>query len=66
MHFVGNTMIDSLRRFEAARADARPWERSVRRGEYVLVTLHRPSNVDEATSCGAIVEALAGLAAARP
>ena len=42
IHFVGNTMIDSLRRFEPRAEDRRPWEAlSVRRGEYVLVTLHR-------------------------
>jgi UDP-N-acetylglucosamine 2-epimerase (non-hydrolysing) len=47
MHFVGNTMIDSLvamesrfRSLDAARS------RGVRPGEYVLVTLHRPALVD--------------------
>jgi UDP-N-acetylglucosamine 2-epimerase (non-hydrolysing) len=47
MHFVGNTMIDSLRavesRFRAANAAAR---NGLRPREYLLVTLHRPALVD--------------------
>jgi UDP-N-acetylglucosamine 2-epimerase (non-hydrolysing) len=67
IHFVGNTMIDSLRRFEPSAEDRRPWEAlSVRRGEYVLVTLHRPSNVDEGSQLQRVVAALAGLAADTP
>jgi UDP-N-acetylglucosamine 2-epimerase (non-hydrolysing) len=67
IHFVGNTMIDSLRRFEPSAEDRRPWEAlSVRRGEYVLVTLHRPSNVDESNQLRRVVAALAALAADAP
>ena len=67
VHFVGNTMIDSLRRFEPSAEDRRPWEAlSVGRGEYVLVTLHRPSNVDEGNQLRRVVAALAGLAAEAP
>jgi UDP-N-acetylglucosamine 2-epimerase (non-hydrolysing) len=67
VHFVGNTMIDSLRRFERSAEDRRPWEAlSVSRGEYVLVTLHRPSNVDEGDQLRRVVAALAGLAADAP
>jgi UDP-N-acetylglucosamine 2-epimerase (non-hydrolysing) len=47
IHFVGNTMIDSLvavqDRFREAAAAARA---GVRPGEYLLVTLHRPVLVD--------------------
>ncbi|HXV04902.1 MAG TPA: UDP-N-acetylglucosamine 2-epimerase (non-hydrolyzing) [Solirubrobacterales bacterium] len=47
MHFVGNTMIDTLvaleERFRAAGAAARL---GVEPGGYVLVTLHRPALVD--------------------
>jgi UDP-N-acetylglucosamine 2-epimerase (non-hydrolysing) len=64
VHFVGNTMIDSLRRFEARAQERRPWLRlGVERGEYVLVTLHRPSNVDGGSQLGRIAEALMELAA---
>ena len=63
IHFVGNTMIDSLRRFEDAAVARRPWERAgVGAGKYVLITLHRPSNVDSAPQLERIVEALIGLA----
>jgi len=45
---VGNVMIDTLfANLERARA-AKPWERlGVPRGGYAVVTLHRPSNVDD-------------------
>jgi UDP-N-acetylglucosamine 2-epimerase (non-hydrolysing) len=63
IHYVGNTMIDSLRRAlrEALRRAA--WERfGVNRHSYVLVTLHRPSNVDDPHQLMDIVKALARLA----
>jgi UDP-N-acetylglucosamine 2-epimerase (non-hydrolysing) len=59
VHFVGNTMIDSLRRFEGAALARRPWDLvGVAAGRYVLVTLHRPSNVDLAHQLERIVGAL--------
>lgn len=47
IHFVGNVMIDSLRRFRplAEKSGIRSQLGLARRG-YALVTLHRPSNVD--------------------
>jgi UDP-N-acetylglucosamine 2-epimerase (non-hydrolysing) len=67
VHFVGNTMIDSLRNYEAEAAQRQPWRGAgVSEGEYVLVTLHRPSNVDDATQLERIVDALVELAAAVP
>ena len=54
-------MIDSLRRFEPSAEDRRPWQAfGVARGEYVLVTLHRPSNVDDDDQLRRVVGALAG------
>ena len=54
VRFVGNTMIDSLRRFEGRAAARRPWRQvDVQRGEYVLVTLHRPPTSTSRASCGA-------------
>jgi UDP-N-acetylglucosamine 2-epimerase (non-hydrolysing) len=47
MHFVGNTMIDTLVALEDRWRNARAAERlGVRAGEYLLVTLHRPALVD--------------------
>jgi UDP-N-acetylglucosamine 2-epimerase (non-hydrolysing) len=62
VHHVGNTMIDSLRRFEAKARELRAWETlGLPRGEYVLVTLHRPSNVDDSVQLGGIADALVAL-----
>jgi UDP-N-acetylglucosamine 2-epimerase (non-hydrolysing) len=67
VHFVGNTMIDSLRRFEKEAVARRPWRAAgLRRGAYVLVTLHRPSNVDQGERLRPIVAALGELAASVP
>ena len=61
--FVGNTMIDSL---EAHRADFKAASPLARLGlgpkGYVLVTLHRPSNVDDSASLKILMSALAQLA----
>ncbi|MEM7586626.1 MAG: UDP-N-acetylglucosamine 2-epimerase (non-hydrolyzing) [Acidobacteriota bacterium] len=48
IHFVGNCMVDSLlRHLDNALATA-PWESfCLEPREYALVTLHRPSNVDD-------------------
>jgi UDP-N-acetylglucosamine 2-epimerase (non-hydrolysing) len=47
IHFVGNTMIDTLVAMEPAFRAARAANRmGVRPGEYLLVTLHRPALVD--------------------
>ena len=55
-------MIDSLRRFEDAARAAEAWARlGVEPAQYALVTLHRPSNVDDPTRLGAIVAALTEL-----
>jgi UDP-N-acetylglucosamine 2-epimerase (non-hydrolysing) len=67
VRYVGNTMIDSLRRFEAkARRRARWRHHGLAEREYTLVTLHRPSNVDEPNRLTAIAEALCSLAARGP
>lgn len=63
IRFVGNTMIDSLRRFEPKARARRAWEPfGVEKADYVLVTLHRPSNVDVAHQLDRIVDALCTLA----
>jgi UDP-N-acetylglucosamine 2-epimerase (non-hydrolysing) len=46
--FVGNIMIDTLRKFETKLYPPDLWEREkLKKGEYFLLTLHRPSNVDD-------------------
>ena len=60
---VGSTMIDSLRlREKRARALAAWQALGQRQGEYVLVTLHRPANVDEPVRLLRIVDSLVALA----
>lgn len=45
--FVGNTMIDSLVSFDGAIDESGIIEEvGVKKGEYILCTMHRPSNVD--------------------
>jgi UDP-N-acetylglucosamine 2-epimerase (non-hydrolysing) len=65
--FVGNVMIDSLLRLlPAARAASVPERFGLAGGPYALATLHRPSNVDDATSLRLIIEALVGVTREMP
>ena len=67
IHYVGNTMIDSLRKLEGRARRRAAWrELGLDAHEYVLVTLHRPSNVDDPVQLNAIVEALTTLGASAP
>jgi UDP-N-acetylglucosamine 2-epimerase (non-hydrolysing) len=65
--FVGNVMIDSLL-YALPRAQACGFRASlgVGEGEAVVVTLHRPSNVDIPERLGAIAGALRSIAEQRP
>jgi UDP-N-acetylglucosamine 2-epimerase (non-hydrolysing) len=46
--FVGNTMIDSLLRFHSKFTKPKVWEElSLIESNYIVLTLHRPSNVDK-------------------
>ncbi len=66
IHFVGNVMIDTLLAHRERALGTGVTERlGVVPGEYGLVTLHRPSNVDDEASLGGIVEALVELATHR-
>ena len=63
VHYVGNTMIDSLRRCERKARTRAYWTTvGMREREYLLVTLHRPSNVDDAKQLRGIVASLIELA----
>lgn len=62
IHYVGNTMIDSLRRALPAARKRAVWEKfGLGQHSYVLVTLHRPSNVDDPEQLNGIVTSLIGL-----
>jgi UDP-N-acetylglucosamine 2-epimerase (non-hydrolysing) len=66
IHFVGNTMIDSLIAVEPHIRDVAIAERlGMRTGEYVLVTLHRPVLVD-GPLLGEVLDRLGELARALP
>lgn len=67
IHFVGNVMIDSLLRL-LPKARQRPVvsQMGLEPGAYILVTLHRPSNVDDPRTLTQVMSALEQLAAQRP
>ena len=63
VHITGSTAVDTLRASARVAAARRAWLRfGATRGQYVLVTLHRPANVDHDERLARIVEALAELA----
>jgi len=63
IHFVGNVMIDTLvRMLPSARSRSVLADLGLARGDYYLVTLHRPSNVDDAQLLAEILSALGELA----
>lgn len=67
VHLVGNTMVDTLLA-NLGRAEKRPIlaDLGLERGRYGVITLHRPSNVDDPTKLGPLVAALGELAAELP
>lgn len=67
VHFVGNVMIDSLVKYlpKADKLDVLS-ECDVEKGQYVLVTMHRPGNVDDGEQLSKMIEMLSGLAKIAP
>jgi UDP-N-acetylglucosamine 2-epimerase (non-hydrolysing) len=67
IHFVGNVMIDTLlkHREKAASLDVMP-RFGLQPAGYALVTLHRPSNVDDAAVLRGILEALDEISKSMP
>jgi UDP-N-acetylglucosamine 2-epimerase (non-hydrolysing) len=62
VHLVGNPMIDTLRlHLSAARARRAAARLGLEEGNYALVTLHRPSNVDQPELLSRIVLTLQSL-----
>jgi UDP-N-acetylglucosamine 2-epimerase (non-hydrolysing) len=65
--FVGNVMIDTLfKQLPRARSLDVLARLSVRRGQYAVATLHRPSNVDSKDSLGAALQGLCSVAEELP
>jgi len=67
IHFVGNTMIDTL--FQNIDRIQKPcfWDKhSLKTGEYFLVTLHRPSNVDDPEKLASVLSAITDASAEYP
>jgi UDP-N-acetylglucosamine 2-epimerase (non-hydrolysing) len=59
IHFVGNTMIDTLLANESRFAEPDFWTpMALNRGEYLVLTLHRPSNVDDAGKFAVLLQAV--------
>ena len=67
IHFVGNVMIDTLMRHRARADQSRILETmTLHRGRYAVVTLHRPSNVDDPATLGSILDAFEQIAREMP
>ncbi len=61
--FVGNVMIDTLLKHRKMASGLGLVEKlGLERGRYATLTLHRPSNVDDATTLRGILEALSDIA----
>ncbi|WP_460670822.1 non-hydrolyzing UDP-N-acetylglucosamine 2-epimerase [Larkinella ripae] len=57
VHFVGNVMIDSLVHYRSKAAETRTVEKlGLQAKEYVLMTMHRPANVDSEDGLRSILQ----------
>jgi len=66
-HFVGNCMVDSLLANVNVAKESSPWEKyKFLPGNYSLLTLHRPSNVDDPEKLKHIVEIINEVSAKVP
>ena len=66
IHFVGNTMIDTLEsHYELIESSAITDEMGLEKGRYILATFHRPTNVDDADSLKSLLETLGRLSQSR-
>jgi UDP-N-acetylglucosamine 2-epimerase (non-hydrolysing) len=62
IHHVGNVMIDTLLRFREAAAGSTVLQTlGIRPGAFAVLTLHRPSNVDDPETLGRTLEAIASV-----
>ena len=67
VHFVGNVMIDTLFRYREKARESDVLERlDLGSGGYAVLTLHRPSNVDDEGTLGLLLQAIARIQAEIP
>jgi UDP-N-acetylglucosamine 2-epimerase (non-hydrolysing) len=67
IHLVGNVMIDTLRRHQPLAGLDRIRDRIPVAGRpYAVLTLHRPSNVDDRATLGSILQAVRQIASRMP
>ncbi|RSK41500.1 non-hydrolyzing UDP-N-acetylglucosamine 2-epimerase [Mangrovimonas spongiae] len=61
--YVGNVMIDTLRKHEVHLKQPQIWQDlSLKKGKYLVMTLHRPSNVDEEQQLKSLIHKIATIA----
>lgn len=59
IHFVGNTMIDTLMKQRPRFASPECWEEiGLEAGRFFVLTLHRPANVDEEEKLGVLIRTI--------
>jgi UDP-N-acetylglucosamine 2-epimerase (non-hydrolysing) len=67
VHFVGNTMIDTLLEQVPRLQPPAFWDEcALAPGGYVVLTLHRPGNVDDPATLGEMLDAVAAAAGGLP
>ena len=67
VHLVGNTMIDSLLKCLPKAEKMAPWKKyGFSGGDYFLLTLHRPSNVDNKNNLKTLVYQLSKICSLYP
>ena len=67
VHFVGNCMVDTLLRYVNRAREQRPWHRfGLKQGGYAMLTLHRPSNVDNPGTLASLMSSMGHLSGSLP
>lgn len=67
IHFVGNTMIDSLLDSMNRFSEPKVWgELGLHAGEYLMLTLHRPANVDDLDAFYGSLKTIGSMVDGRP
>lgn len=59
IHFVGNTMIDTLLNHKSNFRKPEIWDEiSLENESYIVITLHRPANVDQESTLKSLIESI--------